>query len=289
MKLQKTILMEEKKRWKRNSQRFHRLLWSGAALLLILFATAFYHWNVSPVPQLQYERGAALFRSGKYRRAYRKYLHLYEEHPEFHLAPQALLQAAEILQVNLKRDREALLTYLLVQRDYPGHPLEAKALQRAAEIYKYRLAEYDRALTAYQKLLDSSAAGGDEFQYEIADIYFRQNNFEQARIEFENLLKNHPETPRLAEVLFRVASLYALEGALKEAAFVYQRVVDECADSPFYLEALYGMALVSEERGELQTALNLLEKLQGRYRKPAVLKKRIQQVQERINTKRKAI
>lgn len=280
--------MEEKKRRKKNNGRFQLLLALSAALLLIIAAAGLYQWNFNRIPQRQFDRGQVLLARGEYSRAYSKFRHLYEQHPRFKFAPQALLLAGEILQFNLNQDREALLAYLLVERDYHGHEVEREAQRRAADIYKYRLGEYDRALTSYQKLLDGGSADGEELQYEIADTYFRQNNFEQARIEFESLLKSYPRSERIAEVLFRIASTSALEGALKEAAFVYNRVVEEFPDSPFYLEAIYGLAVVKEERGELHAALKLLQKLQGRYREPAVLENRIKQVRQRMKKKRKA-
>jgi len=273
--------MEEKKRQKKNNGRFQLLLALTAAVLLIMVAAGLYHWNFNRIPQRQFDRGEVLLQRGEYSRAYSKFRHLYEQHPRFKFAPKALLLAGEILQFNLNQDREA-------QRDYPGHETEHKAQRRAADIYKYRLGEYDRALTCYQKLLDGGSAEGEVLQYEIADTYFRQNNFEQARIEFESLLKNYPHSERIAEVLFRIASTYALEGALEEAVFVYHRVAEEYPESPFYLESLYGLAVVKEERGELQAALTLLQELQGHYREPEVLKNRLKQVRQRMQKKRKA-
>lgn len=286
-KLQKTILLEEKRR-RKSKGRFQLLLALSIASLLVLFGAVLYHWNLNSIPQRQFERGEALLLRGEYSRAYSKFRHLYEHHPRFKLAPRALLLAGEILQFHLQRDREALLAYLLVERDYPGHEVESQAQRRAADIYKYRLGEYDRALTSYQKLLDRGQTGGEQLQYEIADTYFRQNNFEQARIEFESLLKNYPQSQRIAEVLFRIASASALEGARQEAAFVYRRVVEEYPDSPFQTEAKYGLAVVLEEQGDLRTALTLLQELQGKYREPAVLRNRIEQIQQRMRKKRKA-
>ena len=281
-------MKEEKKRRKKNNGRFQLLLALSAALIMTMAAAGLYHWNFNRIPQRQFDRGQVLLQRGEYNRAYSKFRHLYEHHPRFKFAPQALLLAGEILQFNLNKDREALLAYLLVERDYPGHAIELKAQRRGADIYKYRLGEYDRALTSYQKLLDAGSSDAEGLQYEIADTYFKQNNFEQARIEFESLLKNYSDSERIAEVLFRLASTYTLEGALEEAAFVYHRVVEEYPDSPFYLEALYGLAVVKEERGELQAALKLLQELQGRYREPALLHNRMEQVRQRIKKKRKA-
>lgn len=60
MKLQKKILLEEKKHRKKNKGRLQLLLACSAALLLVLFASALYHWNLNRIPQRQFERGETL-------------------------------------------------------------------------------------------------------------------------------------------------------------------------------------------------------------------------------------
>lgn len=120
MKLQKKILLEEKKHRKKNKGRQQQLAALSVALLLVLTAAVLYHWNLNRIPQRQFERGETLLLRGEYSRAYSKFRHLYEHHPQFRLAPRALLLAGEILEFHLHRDQEALLAYLLVERDYPG-------------------------------------------------------------------------------------------------------------------------------------------------------------------------
>ncbi len=282
-------MREEKRRRKRSKRVFSRPWLAIYVVTLGTLGLALFFFQTTGGPQRKFDRGEGLFLDGDYNRALRKFRRLYEQHPHSSLAPQALLQSGEILYLHLGREQEALLTYLLVQRDYPGYPEDSRAQQRAAEIYKYRLEDYDRALTAYQKLLDSGDPGGENFQYEIADIYFRRNHFEQARIEFEHYLKQYPDSERLDEVLFRVASIHALEGTLKEAASIFQGLADQYPASPYYREALYGLAMVREERGELQAALDLLERLQKDYHRPEVLELRMDQIRQRMEKKRKAI
>jgi tetratricopeptide (TPR) repeat protein len=178
---------------------------------------------------------------------------------------------------------------LLVERDYPGRNESQRAQRRAAEIYKYRLNDYDRALMMYQKLLENSITDGARIQYEIADTYFRQNNIEQARIEMESLLKNFPGSPLVPEALFRIAAIFALEGSLQDAEFIYRKLLEEHPDSPFTLEARFGLVSVLERKGELRAALNNLETLRGEYPKPGVIDRKVRQIKERIQKKKKAI
>ena len=96
-------------------------------------------------------------------------------------------------------------------------------------------------------------------QYEVADCYFRMNHFDQARIEFDSLLKNYPQSALIAEVQYRIAVTYALEGKLPEAAGAYRLVVERWAESPYALEASFGLATVLEEQEKLLEALKILE------------------------------
>jgi len=123
----------------------------------------------------------------------------------------------------------------------------------------------------------------------VADCYFRLNNFAQARIEFESLLKNDPKSDLFAEVQYRIAMTYALEGKLPEAAGAYRVVIERWSESPYAVEANFGLATVLEEQEELVEALKILEELKGIYPKEDILARKTEQVRERIEKKKKAI
>ncbi len=236
-----------------------------------------------------FTRAEQLLEAGDYRQAAETFQAIHQQSPDFRDAPRALFNAAEILNIYLHRYHEALLAYLQLERDYPDADLAARARRQVAEIYKNRLRDYNRAIVAYQKILDAGATESDRIQYEVADSYFRLNNFEQARIEFDSLAKNYPESPLLAEVNFRIAVIHALEGALEEAEHTYRQVIETWPESPYTLEARFGLAAVLEEEENLVESLNILKELKGTYPNPEALKKKTEQVQERIKKKKKAI
>jgi TolA-binding protein len=60
-------------------------------------------------------------------------------------------------------------------------------------------------------------------------------------------------------------------------------------DSSYAIEARFGLAVVLEEQEKLLEALKILEELDGIYPKQDILKKKIDQVRERIAKKKKAI
>lgn len=210
---------------------------------------------------------------------------LQAEHPEAARAPEALLQAAKLLNFSLNRFPEAQLAYLSLERDYAATPQATEARQQIAGLYKYRLNDQPRAIIAYQRLIDSDGENADQLQYEVADCYFRLNNFEQTRIEFENLLRNYPGSSLAPEVQFRIAVTHALEGDADSAMMAYREVSARWPQSPYAIEARFGLATVLEERDRLQEALSILEELQGAYPNREALAQRIANLQGRLGKK----
>lgn len=262
----------------------------GLTLLLLVSAGGFwYNANLHTRLEEKFQRGLALRHAEKYAEAVELFIKLHDDHPAFARVPQALLQAAEIQDLYLGRYSEALLTFLLLERDFPGAAEVGPARQQVAVLYKYRLNDCSQAIAVYQKVLDQPGRENDRLQYEVADCYFRLNNFEQARIEFESLLKNYPHSALDAEVQYRIAVTYTLEGKLPEAAGGYRLVMERWAESPYALEASFGLATVLEEQEELLEALKILEELTGIYPNRDILERKTAQVRERIKKKKKAI
>lgn len=278
-----------KHRRKRSKSRRGLFLGIAVLVLVALVAGGYYLYNLESILKGDFARAERLQEEGNFADAAKIFETLYKRHPDFYLAEHALFQAAEIRNLYLKNYHQALLAYLLVEKDYPESPLAVKALLQVADIYKNRIRDYPRAIVAYQKLLDSGVTSGDQIQYEVADSYFRLNNFEQARIEFESLLKNYPDSHLTAEVHYRVAVSASLEGDLKKATEAFKLVSEKWPNGTYAVEARFGLAGVLEEREELVGALKELQGLRGIYPSPEVLEKRILQVQERIKKKKKAI
>jgi TolA-binding protein len=267
-------------------------LWIFFGLFFILMLGGGGYWynaNLDERLEETYQKGLALRQGGKFAEAVELFQSLYDEHPAFVRTPQVLFQSAEIMDLYLARYSDALLTYLLLERDYPDAAEIEQVRKHVAVLYKYRLNDCGQAISVYQKLLDQPGHENDKLQYEVADCYFRLNNFAQARIEFENLLSNYSYSELLAEAQYRIAMTYTLEGKLPEAAAAYRLVIEDWSDSAYSLEASFGLATVLEEQEKLLEALKILEGMAGIYPKQDILKKKTEQVRERIEKKKKAI
>ena len=287
--MKKQLLLEELKRQgKAPKQRLWILL--GVIMVALVAAGAYwYQANLQTRLEERFQKGLAFRQENRYSEAVELFKELQAEQPSFVRIPQALFQVAEIQDLYLGRYSDALLTYLMLERDYPDAPEVFAARKQVAVLYKYRLNDCGQAIAVYQKVLDDADSNSDQLQYEVADCYFRLNNFAQARIEFESLLKIDPQSDLFAEVQYRIAMTYALEGKLPEAAGAYRVVIERWSESSYAVEASFGLATVLEEQEELVEALKILEELKGVYPKEDILTRKTEQVRERIEKKKKAI
>ncbi|HKL25030.1 MAG TPA: tetratricopeptide repeat protein [Desulfuromonadales bacterium] len=287
-KIKKRLLREELRRQGKTRKRTALILCSLLLVLLTAAAWTWYRVNQDDILETRFSQASELLNEGDYRGSLQRLERLHREHPGFRHAADALFQSAEIYNNHLDEPRKALMRYLMLERDYPGYGQLPLVHRQVADIYKYQLEDHVLAISAYQKVLDGPVGQPDWIQYEVADSYFRLNNFEQARIEFTSLLKNYPDSELGPEVQFRIAVTYAVEGQLPEAEAAYRLVIEHWPDSSYAPEARFGLAAVLEEKEELQKALDILEELEN-YGNPAVLQQKIDKIRTRIEKKEKAI
>lgn len=265
--------------------------WLLLIFLLIALAIALvpvYQRHELTMPQRLFSQAAEQESLGKIAAAQQLYQKLYQNYPRSDLAAQALLENAKIWQFDRLQDQQALLCYLQLEHDYPDHPLVLAAQEAAAHITKYSLRDYSQAISYYQRLLERAAGTPDRYLYELADCYFRLDNYTQARIELETLLEQYPQSSLLADVLYRKGALLLLENRLNEARQDWQRLVNEYPDSSYSIQARFNLAKLLEEEDRLQEALELYLQLRD-YPRPNLVEEKIEHLKQRIAVKKKAI
>ena len=273
----------------RSKQRSRNWLWLLLLILLLaLAAVPLYQQRELGAPQRLFAAAVKQESYGELVAAQQLYQQLYEDYPDAEQAPEALLRYAKIWQHDRQQDQQALLAYLQLEHDYPDHQLTLTAQESAAHIVKYSLRDFSRAIGFYQRLLEQPASDRGRYLYEIADCYFRLDNYNQARIELENLLLLEPETPLLPDVLYRKGGLLMLENRHAAARADWQRLVDEFPDNSYSVQARFNLAQLLEEEDRLQEALQMYQQL-VEFPQPELLQDKIDSLQERIATKKKAI
>lgn len=287
----KSQLKKEELRRRTNSPRPRRRLRCLLLVLLLSASLAALYWaNRHELDLYRYRQAESLARQGDYSGAVEKLDRLSSSaSSQQDLVPQALLLAGQILEFNLQQYQRALLFYLRLVRDYPQSEQAITAQRQAATIYKQHLRDYSSALTLLQRLVDVHVPDADHIHYQVADCYFLLENYEQARIEFESLLKTYPESTLLPEVQYRIGMAYLLDGQPSKARAAFAEELRRWPESPFAVEAGFALAGVYERQDQLRKALDELRKLKGRYPNAGILNHRINQVKERMARKKKAI
>jgi len=281
-------LREELRRRRKNSK-FYRLLVPGTLLLLILLFACLI-WYVSGFDQRleqDFNRAEELVTAKSYDQAVAVLSELHREYDNHALGRQALYKVGEIRSLYQQQHAEAILAFLAVEELYPNSETGLQAMRQVAEIYKTKLRDYPRAVEAFKRLLDRQLADSDRIQHEIADSYFRMNDFKQALLEYETLRSSYPDSPLQAEVRYRMGVTLSLEGSGSEAETVFHEVISLWPQSPFALESKFSLAKVLEERDELAAAMKVLEELKGSYPNTELLDRRLTQLRERLANKKR--
>ena len=256
--------------------------------VLVGVAWPVYQRQQLTVSQQLLRQGEQLESLGQIKAAHKVYQQLYQDYPQAAVAPAALLRSGRIWQHDRQQDQQALLSYLQLEHDYPDSLLVQVAREEAARIVKYSLRDYSRAIEFYQRLLDGAISKQDQYLYEIADCYFRLDNYTQARIELETLEQQYPQSDLLPDLLYRKGGLLLLEHRLEEARKDWQRLIEGFPESPYREQARFNLAKLLEEDNLLPEALEQYQQLTD-YPQPSILEEKIEHLKQRIATKKKAL
>lgn len=273
----------------RNRRRGFRLILLVLLVCSVSIAlTIGYRSYEQTAPERLFRKGLALESQGRPEQALASYERLFGGYSGSVQAPEALFRAGRISRFDLRQDQKALLFFLQLEHDYPESDYVVDAQLEAAELTKYRLRDFAQAIVVYQRLLDHGTKDGDQILYEIADCYFRLNNFSQARIELDALLERFPESSLRAEVLYRRASALLMDGQSDAARDGFQRLIDGFPQNPYALEAHFSLAELLETEEKLKDALKAYRKLTD-YPRQALLQEKIERLEKRIAKKKKAL
>ncbi len=259
--------------------------------VLVLVASIFpvYRKQQLTASQQLFSKGIELESQGRLTAAEASYRELYQRYPQAEEAAEALFKIGKLWQYDHLDEQRALLNYLQLEHDYPDSRLVLPAREEAAQIVKQTLRDYSRAIEFYQRLLDLNMGTPDQYYYEIADCYFRLENYPQARIELQTLLENYPHSHLVPDALYRMGGILLLEGRGEGARQAWQRLIEEYPDNQYRVLAEFDLAKLLEEKDHLQEALQRYRALEENSSRSSLLREKIEHLQRRIEDKKKAI
>lgn len=204
--------------------------------------------------------------------------------PQSRTAVKALYKLGFTLESYLKDYDGALASYQEFTRQSADRVSVYEVQKRIANLYFEQNREPEKAVAAYKKLIsfNPESLEIDVFQFRIGEAYFRQNNFEQARYEFQRLLERFPKSQFTARTRFAIGNTYYMEGKYDIAIEALKQVVRHHSESEYAIESQFLMAQCLEHTDKLQNALQVYENIRGRYMAPDVLDLRVEELKKRI-------
>ena len=129
-----------------------------------------------------------------------------KKYPLGQLAEEALFRLGEIYHFSLNNSMQAISYFQEVMELNEKSLFALEAQKYIAEIMEFTFKDFDQAIIEYQNLInefDQPQTNGDH-QYRIASIYFKQQNYEQALAEFEVLLEKYPKGTWAEKAQFKI-------------------------------------------------------------------------------------
>ena len=156
--------------------------------------------------------------------------------------------------------------------------------KRVANLFFEQAKDTDKAIAAYKKLMtfNPKSLETDFFQFRTAEAFFRQNNFDQARLEYQLLIERFPKSQYIEKSRFEIGNTYYMEGRYDIAVESFKQVGRYHNQGEYTVEAEFLIAQCLEQTNKLRAALQAYEGVKGRYSNPRIVQFRMEQLKGRI-------
>jgi TolA-binding protein len=207
-----------------------------------------------------------------------------KKYPSGPLAEEALFRLGEIYHFSLNNSSRSLVYFQEVLQINREGEFGYAAQKYIAEIAEFALKDYDQAIIEYQNLINKYASknNNDDHQYRIASIYYKKQNYDQALVELKILLNNYPKSSWAEESKFKIIEILYTLSRCPDAREQYRHFNLEYLESRFKEDMDFVVASCLEEEGHLQEAYNQFKNLEGHYIYPAILKMKLDGIKKRM-------
>jgi len=221
------------------------------------------------------------------------------------LVHKGLWEEAALAYATLPESAGAWRTYgawrsATIYRDALNDPVRAEeTFSRCADLYAeddwgyscqvelgdLRLDEFRprQAIAAYRAALEMRPRGAyaEHCQLQSGRGYLALGEYGQSRVEWDELLKQFPNSPFRTTVALESARSYDLEGRHKEALDAFQLVQQEYPGHSVSPLAAQGEAESLEQLGRFDLAVSVYEKLGEKHPNPAAIEIKLEALKER--------
>ncbi len=259
--------------------------------IVILAAAGFGLYSHFHVPSYQkfYRRGLEFYQHADYERASTEFLKAVSEAQEDGTKEsrpvmiESFMMAGEILENRLGRYRRALEIYRDVISQAPRRPETIPARIRMAAIHHEKLGEVQKAIQIHRDLLEQWPKDPRvrPLALKLLQAYMTLHDFEQVAAEGQEILRQDPEHPDRASILFLIAESFAIREQWEEAFKTYRRITQDLPQSYYARLALFEMGNCLLKMNRIDSALEIYEQAISSYPNAEVVRERIMEARAR--------
>lgn len=263
--------------------RFRILRW----MLLGLGALALTVWGVwfsfERTPKRYLDTAEQKLLADDYLGAVRDYEKITEEYPRSRWTPEAYFWSGVIYFLYLDDPPKAIRSLQKsIQMAEPPEERIFAARQYLADIYQKKLDKPKDAIAQHERIMQESADPEQvlESQYKVGELYFDLGDYEQARTEWDLLVRKNPKSRWAPAALYRQGSIFYIKGKCKEALEFYQRLLSDYPEKETSHDyAKFDMANCYEEGQRPAEALQIYKDLEGHYPNKELLAAKIKRLE----------
>lgn len=213
-----------------------------------------------------YKKATTAHQNEEYQKAVELFERILKEYPDHSMSRKARYELGKMYLYKLKQPQKALkhLQDLYALSEPGKYSLES--LKLIGHIYETSLNSCLDSVEAYRLLLKDYASNPDvdaaEYQFAIAECYFKQDDYQLAMDEYKLLTEQYPESRFSPHAKFQIANVYTLLEdweqaiALHEELLLSDRLTEQLsADNKLELAFCY------EENERFEEALTLYDEL----------------------------
>ncbi|MDH4121744.1 MAG: tetratricopeptide repeat protein [Deltaproteobacteria bacterium] len=253
--------------------------WVAVAMALLLAAC-----QGGSEEYVQFERAKNKWEQGSYQDAAGEFLVIVRDYPDTPLAEESLYWTAVLYHEYLNSFSQAEEYYNQLLVRYPQGAYRAHAMEGLASLYESQPASRHRAVLLYKKLTrdDDLENRRDYLLLKTGKLQLELGKPPQARLEFQTLLKDFPNSAYVPQTYYLIGYSFYLEGRVNPALVAFRQLNKEFPEDPLAPQAVFFEADILEDQGNLRGALQKFRSLEGHYHNSAILEKRIQALEKRM-------
>ncbi|PID58829.1 hypothetical protein CSB45_02185 [candidate division KSB3 bacterium] len=213
-----------------------------------------------------YQKAMTAYRHEEHEKAVKLFERILEKYPDHNLSRKARYELGKIYLYKMKQPRKALkhLQDLYAQSDPGKYSLEA--LKLIGHIYETSLNSCLEGIEAYRLLIQDYASNlvldASEYQFAIAECYFKSSEYQLALIEYETLAEQYPESEYAYRARFQIANIYALQEDWNQAIALHEALLqDNALPEQLSTDNRLELAFCYEQNERFQDAVKLYEEL----------------------------